>query len=85
MQIDRVRRHAQVIDMVEGKTLFFQGDDASHFYLVLAGRIKLQVVSPDGKEKVVEIVEAGETFAEALMFMDQPFYPVTATRWRRVA
>jgi CRP-like cAMP-binding protein len=36
-------------------------------------------VSPEGKEKVVEIMEAGSTFAEALMFMDQPHYPVTAT------
>ena len=68
-----------MIDMVEGESLFFQGDDAEHFYLVLSGRIKLYRVSPDGKEKVVEIMEAGATFAEALMFMDQPHYPVTST------
>jgi CRP-like cAMP-binding protein len=49
------------------------------FYLVLAGRIKLFRVSLEGKEKVVEIMERGSTFAEALMFMDQPHYPVTAT------
>lgn len=78
-QLERVRRHAHVTDMVEGESLFFQGDDASHFYLVLSGRIKLSRVSPEGKEKVVEIMEAGMTFAEALMFMDQAHYPVTAT------
>ena len=78
-QLDRARRHSHAIDMVEGESLFFQGDDALNFYLVLSGRIKLYRVSPDGKEKVVEIMEQGATFAEALMFMDEPHYPVTAT------
>ena len=40
-QIERVRRHSHVTDMVEGESLFFQGDDATCFYLVLGGRIKL--------------------------------------------
>ena len=78
-QLDRVRRHSHAIDMLEGESLFFQGDEATTFYLVLSGRIKLYRVSPDGKEKVVEIVGQGGTFAEALMFMDEPHYPVTAT------
>ena len=78
-QLDRVRRHSHITDMVEGESLFFQGDNATNFFLVLSGRIKLFRISPDGKEKVVEIMETGATFAEALMFMDQPHYPVTAT------
>ena len=78
-QMERVRRHSHITDMLEGESLFFQGDDATSFYLVLSGRIKLFRVSPEGKEKVVEIMEANATFAEALMFMDQPHYPVTAT------
>ena len=78
-QMDRVRRHSHITDMVEGEALFFQGDNATNFYLVLSGRIKLFRISPDGKEKVVEIIEVGATFAEALMFMDQPHYPVSAT------
>ena len=78
-QLDRVRRHSHVTDMLEGESLFFQGDNATNFYLVLSGRIKLFRISPEGKEKVVEIMETGATFAEALMFMDEPHYPVTAT------
>ena len=78
-QLERVRRHAHITDMVEGESLFFQGDQATSFYLVLSGRIKLFRVSPDGKEKVVEIMESGVSFAEALMFMDEANYPVTAT------
>lgn len=78
-QLDRVRRYSHITDMVEGESLFFQGDEVSSFYLLLSGRIKLYRVSPDGKEKVVEIVEPGVAFAEALMFLDKPNYPVTAT------
>ena len=78
-QLDRVRRHAHITDMVEGESLFFQGDDVNCFFLVLSGRIKLYRVSPEGKEKVVEIMETNATFAEALMFMDEANYPVTAT------
>ena len=78
-QLERVRRHSHITDMVETESLFCQGDDATSFYLLLSGRIKLSLVSPDGKEKVVEIMEQGASFAEALMFVDQPHYPVTAT------
>jgi CRP-like cAMP-binding protein len=78
-QLERVRRHSHITDLVEGESLFFQGDKATSFYLMLSGRVKLFRVSPDGKEKVVEIMEAGASFAEALMFMDRPNYPVTAT------
>jgi len=78
-QFERVRRHSHFADLVEGESLFFQGDEVTSFYLLLAGRIKLFRLSPDGKEKVVEIFESGSTFGEALMFMDEYSYPVTAT------
>jgi CRP-like cAMP-binding protein len=78
-QLANVRKHSHVTELDEGKSLFCQGDDVICFYLVLEGKIKLYRVSPEGKEKVVDIVSRGETFAEALMFMDQPHYPVNAT------
>ena len=78
-QLDRARRHSHVAEIEEGESLFFQGDDATSFYLVISGKIKLFRVSPGGKEKVVEVVETGSTIAEALMFMDHPHYPVNAT------
>ena len=78
-QLSHVRKHSHVTEMDEGKSLFCQGDDVICFYLVLSGKMKLFRVSPEGKEKVVEIASKGETFAEALMFVDQPHYPVNAT------
>ena len=55
-----------------------QGDPAERFYLVQSGKVKLFRISADGKEKVVEIITAGNTFAEAVMFMQRAVYPVCA-------
>ncbi len=78
-QLAEVRKHSHYAELEEGKSLFCQGDDVISFYLVISGKIKLFRVSQEGKEKVVDIVSSGDTFAEALMFMDQPYYPVNAT------
>ena len=78
-QLEQVRKHSRISRLDEGKTLFYQGDEVTCFYLVLSGKIKLFRVSPEGKEKVVDIVEQGDTFAEALMFLDHPHYPVNST------
>ncbi len=55
-----------------------QGQPAERFFLVLKGRVKLYRISTDGQEKVVEIIQAGQTFAEAVMFMQRSEYPVCA-------
>ena len=78
-QLQQIYQRSHITELEEGESLFFQGDDVNCFYLVVSGRIKLFRVSPGGKEKVVEIIERGHTFAEALMFMDRPHYPVNAT------
>lgn len=78
LQLNRVYRHCKIIQLEEGQLLFSQGENVVYFYLVLSGKVKLYRVSPDGQEKIIEIVPPGEVFAEALMFMDQPYYPVSA-------
>ncbi len=77
-QLKGVAQRAVRLRLQEGQFLFCQGDPADRFYLVLAGRMRLFRLSPDGAEKVIEIVGPGETFAEALMFLDAPRYPVCA-------
>ncbi|MEA3273826.1 MAG: Crp/Fnr family transcriptional regulator, partial [Pseudomonadota bacterium] len=78
-QLERVSRHALRVTLDEGQLLFRQGDAAERFYLVLRGQIRLFRLSPEGSEKVIEIVAPGQTFAEALMFLNAPRYPVCAS------
>lgn len=62
----------------QGEHLFEAGSRADEFYLLASGQIKLYRLSPAGQEKVIEIIRPGQTFAEALMFLDIPTYPVNA-------
>ena len=57
--------------------LFRQGEQPTGFHLVVHGRIELRARSPEGRERVTDIVGAGRSFGEAIMFLEQP-YIVTA-------
>ncbi len=76
--LERIHRRARKLSLHEGATLFSQGDPADRFFLVIQGHIKLFRLSPDGHEKIIEIVGAARLFAEALMFLARPNYPVGA-------
>lgn len=78
LQVERVSGFSQLHKLVDGQLLFNQSDKVTSFYLVLTGKIKLFRMSPDGQEKIIEIVKPGEVFAEALMFTNQTDYPVSS-------
>jgi len=63
--------------LVKGEMLFKKGDEATGFYVVLYGQIKLAFPSAQGAEKVVDIIGPKQSFGEAVMFMNRPF-PVFA-------
>jgi CRP/FNR family transcriptional regulator, dissimilatory nitrate respiration regulator len=77
-QLERVAARAERRHLDEGQWLFSQGDAARNFFLVESGQLRLFRLSPEGAEKVIEIVSPGQTFAEALMFLKAPRYPVCA-------
>lgn len=77
-QIQRLQPHISTKSLRQGEHLFEEGAEASHFYLVRRGQIKLYKLAPSGQEKVIEIVRPGQSFAEALMFLDVPAYPLSA-------
>jgi len=77
-QFSRVLAASKAIELKEGEVLFQQQQIADYFYLLETGEIKLYRLSADGAEKVIELIKAGQTFAEAMMFMDGGFYPVNA-------
>ncbi|MCP4041568.1 MAG: Crp/Fnr family transcriptional regulator, partial [Gammaproteobacteria bacterium] len=54
------------------------GDPARSFFLMQKGQIKLYRLASSGQEKIIEIIRPGHTFAEAVMFMEQHVYPVSA-------
>jgi len=62
----------------QGEAVFEQGGPATHFYLLLHGRLKVTQVTANGQQIIVRMVHPGDLFgfAKALQRED---YPGTAT------
>ena len=58
--------------------LFKQDAETRSFYFLDAGQIKLSRFAPDGNEKIIDIINPGRTFAEAVVFGEMRGYPVGA-------
>jgi CRP/FNR family transcriptional regulator, dissimilatory nitrate respiration regulator len=77
-EIDRIALGTSEHHVPRGGVVVNKGDPVEGFHLVVYGQIKLALTTPQGDEKVVEIIGPGFSFGEALMFVGKP-YIVTAT------
>ncbi len=69
--------HVKDLRVTKGEILFNKGDSPHGFYLLIEGRVVLAFPSEQGTERVLEVIKPGESFGEALMFLDKP-YPIYA-------
>lgn len=76
-EIDRIAEGTREARIARGEILFRKGDPCDGFHVVVYGQIKLAFTSQSGAEKVVELMGMGQSFGEAVMFMEKP-YPVYA-------
>lgn len=72
-EIARIARGTREINASRGDILFHKGDLSTGFHLIVYGQVKLAFTSPQGGEKVVDILSQGQTFGEAVMFMEKPY------------
>jgi CRP/FNR family transcriptional regulator, dissimilatory nitrate respiration regulator len=56
-----------------GQTIFTDGEEASGFYVVITGKVKIFKLSPEGKEQILHIFGPGESFGEVPVFMGNHF------------
>jgi len=57
--------------------LFMEGDEGHSLYLLASGAVQLVKTSPGGAEVVLKTIQAGEVFAEVVLFESDKF-PATA-------
>ena len=76
-EIGRIALACHDIHAPKGTILFQKGDPSTGFYLIVYGQVKLTFLAQSGAEKIVEIISQGQTFGEAVMFLEKP-YPVYA-------
>jgi CRP-like cAMP-binding protein len=72
-ELDRIAAATLPVHVAKGESVFNTGDPCNGFHIVVYGQVKLGFTSPQGIEKVVEIVSPGQSFGEALMFLDKPY------------
>ena len=60
--------------LTRGEVVFRAGDPCNEFFVIVTGQVKLFMLAPSGQEKVVELMGAGQSFGEAIMFTDQPYF-----------
>ena len=53
--------------------LFMAGDEARGLYVIVEGTLRAFRTSPDGREQVLQVEQAGATFAEVPTFDDGPY------------
>lgn len=73
-----IEQYARRKRLAAGEQLFTQSDKADFFWWLERGRIKLYRLSRDGDQKIMGVAEPSQSFAEGILFMDKPAYPVNA-------
>ncbi|MDW7773998.1 MAG: Crp/Fnr family transcriptional regulator [Desulfobulbaceae bacterium] len=72
-ELDKIARIAVVKKIARGEMIFFEHDEATGFYMVLEGRVKIYKMSLEGKEQILHIFGPGEPIGEVPVFHGQPF------------
>jgi CRP/FNR family transcriptional regulator len=70
-QLDAIRCIAVEKRYNKGQTIFSEGDKTTGFFVIIEGRVKIYKVSSEGKEQILHIFEAGQSFGEVTVFTGQ--------------
>ena len=70
-QLDAIGQIAVEKRFNKGQTIFSEGDKTTGFFVIVDGRVKIYKVSSEGKEQILHIFEAGQSFGEVTVFTGQ--------------
>jgi CRP-like cAMP-binding protein len=67
-ELERILADAHPVHLSRNEVLFNQGDPAEALYGVRSGRVAMILQSPDGRESVLALMEAGDLFGDMPLF-----------------
>lgn len=76
-QLSQVATFCSLLKLKRNQMVFSEGQNASDFFVIGAGKIKVYKISPEGKEQTIHILQKGDLLAEAAIF-DIKTYPANA-------
>lgn len=71
-ELAKIAKGTRELRCEKGDTLFHRGDPCTGFHILVFGQLKLSFSSEQGVEKVVDVIQQGQSFGEAIMFLDKP-------------
>jgi CRP/FNR family transcriptional regulator, dissimilatory nitrate respiration regulator len=75
--LEAVAEFSQVKNLAKGQYLFSEGETVNGFYIVRTGIVNVHRTAATGKEQVIHLFRAGESFAEAAL-VSATGYPANA-------
>jgi len=72
-ELARIAACSRLIDAPRGSVVFEAGDACAGFYAIVYGSVKLALPGHNGAEKVLEVLGRGQSFDEAVMFLERPY------------
>lgn len=70
--LQRLAAQCRLTSAARGEPVLWAGQRCDAVFIVARGQVRLYMTAPNGNEKVIELVGAGQSFAEALVFMERP-------------
>ncbi len=70
--IDRIGSYMKIRKISRGATIFNKGDPGTGLFGILNGSVKISVASADGRDIVLNILQAGEIFGEIALLDGRP-------------
>jgi CRP/FNR family transcriptional regulator, cyclic AMP receptor protein len=61
---EQLCRYAKHTTLKRGAAIFSKGDPGTSLFAVISGTVKISVSSPDGRNAILNLIEAGEIFGE---------------------
>ncbi len=75
-EMDLLEASTSLKSVQKGEQIFSEGTDATAFFIVVSGKVKIYKLSPDGKEHTLHIHGPGDLVAEAAIF-DSMVFPAS--------
>ena len=62
--LDQLCRYAKHTSLRRGATICSKGDPGNFLFIVISGTVKISVSSPDGRNAILNLINAGDLFGE---------------------
>lgn len=70
--IERLLEECEICSFEENQSIFIKGDEGDALYGILSGKVRISVISLEGKEIILNIMGQGELFGEIALLDEGP-------------